>query len=809
MLRNYIKISLRSLWKDKTFTFLNSFGLAVAFGVAILLSVYALFDLSTDKFHKNKNSLYQAYTTTQTSKGTEASNSYPVPFVDALKQEVSGVEKASRYVSGGASFSFKEQSFSLNVSFVDPDFLSMFSFPIIEASNQSPIADKTSIAITQETAEKLFGKEAALGQIISGYIEGQEIPLTVTAILENVPSQSSISFQAVMNFKALPDAMYASNLNSWNNHNHEVYVELSKGVTTKQFMSATNSFTNLHFENSITTNKNEGAKPDAAGQYMQVHLLPFVDTSFVTYTEGVAKVNKSLQYMVLGMALLIVFIAGVNYVNMSIAKGAQRLKEIGMRKTLGAGKKQLFFQFWGESLVVFIISLLLGVGLAYLLLDKFKTLFETRADFSLLFEPKIALGFLLSMLLISFLAGGYPALLMSKVETLRALKGKMKVNGKNTLRNILIVIQFSIAVLLISGSMVLWGQLDFMRTKDLGFDKEQVIALPLNSKKAPNDVIQLLRNNLEAEPGIISVSAADNNLGLGKDGTSYKHMLGFGHKGITLKTNMLHVDYDYIETLGLDLIEGRDFKRELSTDMYSVIINESMLKQFKEIGEESPVGLQINMDGDGLLTVIGVVKDYHFEDLNRTVGPLSMFMLPDESMKYAYIKVAPNTLVESYKKVEAAWKAIDSEASFLGSFLDENIERTFKKERRIITIITSGSILAILLSCIGLFAISLLVVNQRRKEIGVRKVVGASTLDITLLLSKDYLKLVGIAFLIASPIAWYFSDKWLQSYAYRMNLSVLIFLATGALTALIALATISVRTIHAANANPVDSLKSE
>lgn len=807
MFRNFIKISLRNLWKDKTFTALNSFGLAVAFGVAILLGIYALFDLSTDKFHMNKDAIYEVYTLTQTAKGTEVSNSNPVPFADALKEEVPGVEKISRYLSGDALFSHKDKTIQLDISFVDPDFLSMFSFPAVEASSVNPIESKSSIAITQKTAKRIFGNENALGQILNGHVGGQEFPLTVTAVLEDIPAQSSINFDAVINFKALPDGIYASNLNSWNNSNHQVFLELAKGIAPKQFESSTSSFYNLHYKMEIERNVKEGAQADALGHYMQLRLLPFVDSSFVTYADGAAKVNKSLQYLILGMAFLIVFIAGVNFINMSIAKGSQRIKEIGVRKTLGADKKQLFFQFWGESLVVFTISLVIGGGLAFLLLDKFQTLFQTQADFYLLANPMIAFGFLLCVLLISFLAGGYSALLMSKVETLKGLKGKLENNGKHTLRNVLIVIQFSIAILLISGTMVLWNQLDYMRTKDLGFNKEQVIALPLNTKKDKGDVIQLLRNTLEGEAGILSISAADNNLGLGKDGISSKHLLGFVHKGRTVKTNMLNVDYDYIETLGLSLLEGRDFRRDLATDGLSVVINETMAR---ELGEENPLEVQFMLDGNLKISVIGVVKDYHFEGLNKTVEPISLFMIPEEeTMEYAYVKVAPSTLVQSFDKVEAAWKSIEPDASFLGSFLDENIERTFKKEKRIVTIISSSSILAIILSCIGLFAISLLVVNQRRKEIGIRKVVGASTYTIAVLLSKDFLKLVGIAFFIATPIAWYLSSKWLQTYAYRIDLNMLTFLSAGILAMLIALATISIRTLQAATANPVESLKSE
>lgn len=807
MFRNYIKIAIRNLWKDKTFTVLNSTGMAVAFGIASLLCIYALYDLSRDRFHTNKDRLYEVYALTQTPKGQEAGNGQPVPFAEAIKEEVVGVEKISRLLSGGIMLSYKEKALGLNVSFVDPDFLTMFSFPALEAVNESPIEALYSIAITQAAAKRIFGEEEALGKTISGFNAGEEFPLTVTAVLADIPAHSSINFDALMNFKTLPDEVYANNIDKWNNTNHKVFLELSKGVSAEQFEIASRSFSNLHYKDEIERNINQGAKPDKNGEYRQIRLLPFANSSFVNYSDGTAKVNKTMQYLLLGMAFLIVFIAGVNFVNMSIARGSQRVKEIGVRKTLGAGKKQVFFQFWGESLAVFTLALLLGGGLAYLLLEKFQTLFQTKADFSLLLNPRIAVGFLLSILFISFLAGGYPAILMSKIGTLKGLQGKTGTNAKNRLRSSLIVIQFSIAIVLISGTIVLWEQLEYMRNKDLGYNKEQVITLPLNTKKNNTEVVQLLRNILATEPQILSISAADINLGLGKDGTSQKSKLGFEYKGKRVSTNTLNVDYDYIETLGLELIEGRDYNKQLATEGLSVIINESMVREF---GEENPLEIQFLFDEDVNISVIGVIKDYHFESLNNAIEPLSLFMLPGEDpVQYAYIRVAPNTLATSMDKVKEAWKTIEPDASFLGSFLDENIERTFNKEKRIITIITSGSILAILLSCVGLFAISLLVVNQRRKEIGIRKVVGASTLNITLLLSTDFLKLVGIAFLIASPIAWYFSSQWLDTYVYKTDLSLLTFIGAGLLAMLIAVLTISLRTIQAATANPVESLKTE
>ncbi len=805
MIRNYIKIALRNLWKDRTFTFLNVVGLSAAFCAAFLLSMFSLFELSFDKFHKNIGSIYEIYTSSETSKGTEFSDANPIPFAEAFKTEVPGVEKITRYAKGGPLVSYGDKTLKLDLAWVDPDFFDIFSFPILKGTAKNPLANQLSIAITSKAAQKIFGKEEAIGQTVTILRDGAEMPLTVTAVLEDLPAASSIGFDAVLNFKDLPASFYADNIDRWDAHNHPIYMQLAAGISPEKFEKSTAAFSNLHFAEQIATTERDGAKPDKNGNYRQIRLLPFEDTSFTNLNNG-PKVSKTLEYLILGIAFLILFIASVNFINMSIAKGSQRLREIGMRKTLGAGKRQLFFQFWGESILVFSISVIFGGLLAFLLLDKFQTLFETKASFTLIATPLVIFSLLLSLMVITLIAGGYPALLMSKLGTLQALKGKLENTGSNKVRDVLMVVQFTIAILLISGTLVLWSQLDYMRTKDLGFNKEQVITFPINTKKDRKQVLQLLRNSLEGEPGIVSVTAADNNLGLGKDGRTSITVMGFDYKGREVKTNLLTVDYDYPETLDIPMLKGRAFNKQYATDSLSIVINEAMAKEF---GEKDPLSVRFILNDSVQYSVIGVVKDYNFQGLNKSIEPISFFMNPNTPLYYAYIKVAPTNLSQSYDRVKQAWNTIEPNTEFLGSFLDENIDRTLNDERKMTTMISSGSILAIILSCIGLFAISLLVVNQRRKEIGIRKVVGASTSTITILLSKDFLKLVGIAFLIAAPLSWYLTSQWLQSYAYRIDLSVWIFLAAGGIAFVIALATISVRTIQAALKNPVESLKTE
>ncbi|MCM4156703.1 FtsX-like permease family protein [Gramella sp. AN32] len=805
MIRNYLKIAWRSLRKEKTFTFLNVFGLSVAFGAAILLSIYSLFELSFNKFHDNVDSLYQVYHTEYTAKGPEAGIANPIPFAAAFKEEIPGVEKITRFNGGGVLASIGDNQVHLQSAFVDPEFFSIFTFPVLKG-DKNPVSGKSEVALTEKAAKTLFGNEAALGKTLHIFIGEKEVPFTVTSIIKNIPTESNIEFSIALNFESQSHHAYGRNIGRWDNSNHEVYMQLADGISPTQFEKSTRDFSKLHYADIITNAKRDGAQPGEDGQYIQQRLLSVKDLNFVKIENGLATPNRTYPYLILGIAFLILFIASVNFINMNIAKSSQRLREIGMRKTLGASKSQLFFQFWGESILVFLSAMLLGVLTAYLFIEPFQTLFNTRASFSNVIGFQSLTGFIISLMIITLIAGGYPAMLLSKLGTLKALKGKIQVNGGNQLRNALIVVQFSIAILLISGTLVLWNQLQFMRNKDLGFNKEQVISFPLNGKKDDFRTMQSLRNELRNQPEILSITAGNNILGIGKDNSISTSVMGFEHKGRVVKTNILMVDHDYVETVGLELLKGRSFDASRPSDTLSVIINEAMAQ---ELNENEILSSSINIDDSLQHSIIGVVKDYNFQALDKEIEPLTLFLKPHWNLKYAFVKVGPQNLTNSFNEVKQAWNKIEPNVEFLGSFLDENIDRTLEKERNMTTMITSGSVIAIILSCVGLFAISLLVVSQRRKEIGIRKVVGASVGKITIMLTSDFLKLVGIAFLIATPIAWYFSREWLQNYPYRMDLNLLIFLYAGIIALIIAILTVSFRTIRAAMQNPVKSLRAE
>jgi putative ABC transport system permease protein len=815
-MNTYMKLAWRNLWKQKAFTALNIFGLTVAFATAILLGLAALFDLSFDTFHVNKKDLYQVYKSNQKAEGTVISTANSIPFTPALKAEVAGIKHISRYAGNSVNIQYNEKELAIGVNYVDADYLKMFTIPIVKG-NAAPLNSENQVVLSEPAVKKVFGKEDPIGKVLQFKMDDGWKPFTVVAVSADMPDASTIQFDMLVRFENF--MLYKRDLERWDNENHDVFIQLENNGSPAQFERSTAAFTALHYKQSIADAIRDGAKPDANGQYKQIKLLPFTDLNFTRFDKSEAKVSRTYQYMILTLSFLILFIACVNFINMSIGLSANRLREIGMRKTLGAEKKQLFFQFWGESVMVFGVSAAAGLGLAYLALPEFKRLFRSQTSFDLLQNPLILTGFIAIFFLITLLAGGYPAALLSKIGTLQSLKGKLENSSNNRLRNGLIVVQFSIAILLISCTLVIWQQLQFMRTQPTGFNTEQVIAFPLGRAMNDKVALQRLRNALQDKPSIVSVTAAGNILGRGKDGSAYTSKTGFDFKGREVVTNMLPVDHDYVETLDLQMVTGRSFNRQFKGDSMSLVINEAMLKLLNEKGDPlSPEGnrdfdaLNISLAIDGNnppFKVIGVVKDYHFQDLRRKIEPLTYIMQDGWQLNVAYVKVAPQNLAQSFDLVKNAWHTIDPTTDFQGSFLNENIDRQYRREKTLTTLITYGSVVAITLSCLGLFAVALLVVSKRRKEIGVRKVVGASVSSLTFLLSKDFLKLVGIALVIATPIAYWLMDKWLQDYAYRITLSWWFFALAGLIAVAIAFLTVSFQTVKAALMNPVKSLRTE
>lgn len=805
MFSNYLKIAWRNLWKHKTFSLIIVFGMAIAFAAALLLSLTAYHELSYDQFHANKQHIYQLYFQEQNPRGTESSSSMPVPLAPSLKAEYSDVEFITRYGNSAKDIvRYKDKEVDLNIRAVDPDFLKMFTFPIQSGNARTPLSGLNDIVITEHCAQVLFDKEDPIGKSVE--MKGEEgiwETYTVTAVAKDHPDNSSITFDVLTRFEHFP--FYKELENIWDSENHEVFVQLRDKKDVGSFEKQTFPFIHKYYEGKISNLKRDGALPDKEGEILRLRTIPYKDIHFSTISSTGTGVNKFYPYLLLIISVFILFIACVNFVNLSLARSFTRSKEIGIRKVLGAMRWQLISQFWGEALIVSLLALVAGLGIAYLLLPYYKQVFYQAISVTMLRSPLMIAYILMGFLLVTLFAGGYPAWMVSAFKTVETVKGKLPVGKSNRVRNTLMVVQFVLSSLLITSTMIIWQQLNYLRTKPLGYNKQQVISLPIGANINSEKALSLMRDRLAKEPRVISVTGTDMNMGRGRDGSSSTSIMGFDYKDKGIKTHWLRIDFDYLKTMDIQLVAGRDFSRSFGMDTSGVLINETMARQ---LGEKDPLTAVLDIDGTQL-QVIGVVKDFHFKSLHRELAPLTMVVRPNWPVSYIFIRVQPDNLPASMEVIKTAWKEINPKAPFLASFLDENTDRTYSGETKLSKIFISGAILAILISCMGLFAIALLAIIQRTKEIGIRKVLGASVPHIIGLVSKDFLLLVLIAILIASPIAWYAMHNWLQSFYYRIDISWWVFVAAGIVALLIAFITLSLQSVKAAMRNPVTSLRSE
>ena len=792
------------MWKYKTFTFINVTGMAIAFGAALLLALTAFFELSYDSFHTNKNDVYQLYFTQHHANSVDNGSAMPIPITPALKAELPDIVNITRFGDfGGSALRYGDKIFNYDVRCVDPGFFKMFTFPILGGSSTNPLADKNDVVVSATVAKNIFGNEDPIGKLIELKVYNGWKSLKITAVAADAPKNSSLDFGLLCRFEQFPG--YDQNINEWNDQSHNVFVQLPAGEKQAVFEQKLKGFVNRHYDSNIKQLLHDGAKPGTDGEILGLHMVPMADVHFNAITGQSRAVSKFYPYMVLLISAFILFIACTNFINLSLGRAFTRAKEIGVRKVIGATKIQLIAQFCSESFVICGVSLLLGALAAYIFLPQYKLAFNQQVSLSILSSPLIIFYFLGGFILISLLAGGYPAWIMSIGKTVSTVKGKVGAGQSHGLRNTLMVVQFTLSGLLIICTAITWQQLNYMRNKPLGYDKNQVVSIPIGSNIDPEKALSLMRSKLSSYSQVLSVTGTDMNLGKGLDGSSSTSIMSFNYKGHILSTNWLRVDYDYVKTLGLQIVKGRDFSRSFGADTTVVLVNQKMAAQ---LGEKSPVGDLLPTDGTKL-QVVGIVKDFNFKSLHQDIGPLTMVIRPGWPINYLLVKVSSSNLSASMALVNNAWKNVNPHAEIGASFLDENTERQYKKETDLSRIFVAGAIISIVISCMGLFAIVVLIIAQRTKEIGIRKVLGASVNNILLLISRDFLKLVFISVCIASPIAWYIMHKWLQDFAYRIQIQWWVFVLTAGIALLIAFITIGLQSVRAALANPVKSLRSE
>jgi len=812
MIRNYLLTAWRNLKSSRLNAFINVAGLAVAFTVCILLFLMVHFEFSFDKFLPNSSSLYMAYNLSHAPDGDEKGEAFGYPAAPAFKKEVPGIIRTTSFMYGGRGIRYKDKEVGRDILLVSPDFFGMFGFPVLSGTRSNPLADVGNVVLSQSAATAVFGKEDPVGKTVKVKAGRGWQDLTVTAVIQDAPENSSFQFNILARIELASN--YAEDKSEWNHQNHPVYVQLAPNATQQQVEAGLRNLVKKDHLADEAHLKAKGYLKDANGDMYAIKLAPYTSLHFDSALGRGATVSKSYLYVLVLIAVVVLVIACFNFVNLNVARAFTRAKEVGVRKTIGAGRGQIFFQLWTESFLLFAIALAIAVGAAILLLKPFNQLFVERLTMQALLQPSVIAYVIAGMLLVSFMAGGYPAWLVARFRTVEVLKGKVSVGRSGLLRNGLITFQFILASLLICSTIVIYRQFQYMRKAPLGFEQESVISIPIKNTENSLRYVREMRQRLAAHPQVVSVTGSSGNIGIGEDHSQTAWSIGFDYNGKAIETEMFIVDYDFLETLGIKLLAGRAFSREYPADtaanIRNVIVTESMARQFHE---KNVVGLSYYSDSAApKWNIIGLIPDFHLHSLHEKMGAITLQMAKPNAhsaVGYILVKVRTDNPVKAMTLVRDTYKAIEPDNTFNASYLTENTYRWYAKEERLSTLFCSAAVIAILLSCLGLFAIVSLVIGKRRKEIGVRKVLGASVVGITGLLSKEFIRLVALAFIIATPIAWYFLSRWLQDFPYRIVISWWIFPLAGLAALAIALGTISVLTVQASLANPVKSLRAE
>ncbi|GAB3025639.1 ABC transporter permease [Spirosoma pulveris] len=805
MFRNYLKVALRTLWKHRTHTLINIVGLSVAFGTCVLLFLTATFELSYDSFHTEADRIFRLnFLSTNRDGTTDKGSTMPYPISPALKAEFPEIEGVTRWFDRSASVRRNSQTYTKDVRMADADFLKMFSFPLRKGNAGTAMNSLSDIVISERMATDIFGKEDPIGKPLQLRMNDAWQAFTVTGVISNAPKNSSIDFDALIRSDNAGD--YQEFKSRWDHGNHDVYVMVKAGTDAQTLQRRTQAFMDKYFATDIKDRQKQGYPKNELGYQRSLLLEPLRDVHFDTVTTHGAGISRAYVYTLLLIGLFILAIACINFINLTIAQSLSRAREVGVRKSLGAQRGQLFSQIWGETLLLCFGALLIGLGLAYVVLPTFNRLFRSYLTLDNFLTPTVLVVTALGFLLITLVAGGYPSWFVTRFNAVDVLKGRVKMSKPGLVRNSLIVTQFTIACLLIVCTLIVRQQISYLQQKPMGMDKEQVISIPVGGELNGTVALKAMRDRLANQPNITAVSGSGVNIGAGLDGSSSRMMFGFLYGKRDITCDWLRIDTDYLKTMGIKLLKGRDFSPAFATDSSSaVLITESMAKA---LGEANPVGKYIKPDQKEY-QIVGVVSDFNLYSLHQEAKPITLQMESSAPIQYILVRVNPQNLTGAMETIKSAWKTIAPKQEFIGSFLDENTERWYRKEQRLSTIFSSAAGIAILLSCMGLFSIALLTIEQRTKEIGVRKVLGASVASIVALLSKDFLKLVVAAIVIASPLAWWAMNNWLADFAYKIDIEWWVFALAGVLAIVIALLTVSYQSIKAALMNPVKSLKTE
>ena len=809
MLRNYFVTAWRNLVKNKAFSLINILGLSTGLCCFLLILLFVQDELHFDRFNLQADRIFRINSSIRFG-GTDLN--FPLssdPMGAVLKKDFPQIEQFTRIYTSNGNKQIKKGNLYITeerVAHVDSTFFDVFTFPVVAGITETALNEPNTVVITESAARKYFGTTEALGRVIETSENGKTL-YKVTAVIRDMPENSHFHFDFLFSMKNV-DYKWGQFLS----HNFFTYLVLKPGADShaldKDFVQYIDKYVLPQARQFMQVTSMEDFKK--AGNKLEYSLMPLTKIHLFSAGQYELEAGGNMQYVYIfsAVAVFILLIACINFMNLTTARSAKRAREVGIRKVLGTRRKDLIFQFLSESTIIVIISLVIAIIASFIFIPAFNTLANKSIKPGLLFSPLILPWIIALPLVVGLLAGLYPAFFLSGFRPIEVLKGKWRIGTKNggRLRSLLVIFQFSTSVILIIGTLVIYRQLHFIQTKNLGFNKEQVVIV--NAAGALKEKLATYKAELLKSAGVQSATVS-NFLPVNSsraDQSFSKSPVMTSTNGFNMQT--WYVDEDYLNTLGMKLLKGRDFFKASVSDSNSVIINETCAAV---LGYAEPVGKQIytsyNQNSAKAFTIIGVVKDFNFSSLKQTIGPLSFFYSKDPAN--ISFRVNPADMKNFLAKSESLWKQLAPSMPFSFQFLDEAFAQMYQSEQRVGKIALLFAVLAILIASLGLFGLATFMAEQRMKEIGIRKVLGASVQRIVGLMTKEFAGLVCISFVIAIPVAWWAMNKWLGDFAFRTPLAWWMFALAALLALAIALFTVGVQAFRAAVINPVKSLKTE
>lgn len=813
MLKNYLKIAWRNIWKNKLFSLIKIISLAIGLSVSFVIGIMVYYDFTFDTFHPDKDRIYRITSEFFSPDGNSYNPGVAVPLADALKKSMPSIETVAPFFTAypfhiknnQTEKKFKNPKF---VIYTDKGFFKTFDYKWLAGSTKNILENPNEVVLTEVRAKKYFPNKN-LDEIIGGsLVYNDTIPVNVTGIVAGFDKRTDLVFQEFISLKTAnrSDMTSAVKDGNWNNTNSasQLFVKRVKNAEAADIQLALNKIAK------------ENRAPDdvAYGEERKFYLQPLTemhfDENFYIFDFGTSSVGKTVLISLGFIALFLLLLGCINFINLNTAQAIQRAKEIGIRKTLGSSKKYLIFQFLGETFLFTILASIISVMLSFWLIRVFSDFIPQGLSFELFYEPIILICIIVLLLIVTILSGFYPALVLSHFKPISVLKNQIsRGNDKIALRKYLTVFQFVIAQIFIIGTLLVGKQINFLISKDMGFKTEALANVRIPWNNPSKEKKQLLINNIKAMPEIASIS-------LGQDppasfSSSSTDISYFNEDNeIRIEVQLLHGDKKYLELYDIEILAGR---QQLNDSIREYVINETCMKKLGFQSPQDAVGKMLKLVGKQY-PIVGVIKDFNQRSLKSEINPLAFMGTGGSDRNFPIVHfslhaISKENLPKIIKKVENIWANIYPDDEIRLNFMDDTIERFYRQERKTATLLNWATGLAILISCLGLLGLVVYTTERRTKEIGIRKVLGASILQLNVLLSKEFLVLVGIAFAIATPIAWFGIDYWLQDFAYKTEMSWWIFVISGLIMIIIAILIMSIKTLSAANINPADSLKTE